>query len=1080
MAIQLQTLSGSGRAAQDGMEWIINFAKQTPLRLEQVTDAFVKLTAVGLRPMDGQLRALSDAVAAFGGTDQQFWRATIAIQQMAAKGVISMEEIRQQLAEAIPTAALVMARELGMSMKEMTELISRGGLESNRGLTALFRGLEKSFGGASLKMMQTYSGALSNLQVELTQLMRAIGETGVLDTFTSWVRETTGLVRDLTRIVTDWRTTVADVIDSMATWTRDNEDLAFTLFAAAGAFLAVKAATLGATVAMGALSAATALLYTVLAGPAGLAAIAVGMFVAWKTNLLGMQDTLREFGQVSKITFLAIGDTITTTFATAWQGAKDILTGKASLADVGRDLSLRLGLVWEDAVREAGAHVQAMRDTPAGQLVESGLERVQKFAAEIKTMFGPGGLIGRALAGEIGFDQLLAAMRKLFDATRREIENTGKALRQSGTLDVLDRVQGMWTANTNGVGNAGNGNAATAGADSFWKMFFDKGESILGRLTDRFLGASGAVGGLGGAGLEGAAFAEAKKMNQGAVAAATIAAEFVTTSAVYKRFVEKLDQVVALLQTALEPLEPVLTLIADVLRSVAGFIVPIARALIQAQIALSGITQALRFVSKIMQELLRIFGIQITGADWETVQQLAETGSVELRLDASQAMQELKRAQDAILGAGDAVTREAARQRFLSAREAAVLAEGRARGTQPTAPDPGVEIVGGLLGGLIDALRLLADALEALVGGVGDAAQRLWDGLVALPGVLRDMVTGTVGQVRDLLTDLPGLVGAAVADAVGLLGAMLTNFPAHVANAMAGVWGDLAGVVVDFWGALREGITGFWGDFIDGLTGAVGQLWQTLKDAFRAAITDALSFSVPFIGGGRGPVEKALGIDFPWLRFAGGGVVPGVYTGRDDTVPALLTPGERVLTRQQSQTLGLGLPNPIDIIRDVGDAVGGAVGDLGRRVAGEARDILDRLGINGVWDWLLARVWGWLRDLMQPTGFYGARTAMGLATGANLVAGGGYTLHAGEAVLPARYNPSAPAFDPRAFWAPALEAFSAMTGGGGAGAGQPIIVVVDSAGNASRADTSSDARERILPALRFLERNGYIQPTTAS
>jgi len=44
-------------------------------------------------------------------------------------------------------------------------------------------------------------------------------------------------------------------------------------------------------------------------------------------------------------------------------------------------------------------------------------------------------------------------------------------------------------------------------------------------------------------------------------------------------------------------------------------------------------------------------------------------------------------------------------------------------------------------------------------------------------------------------------------------------------------------------------------------------------------------------------------MNIPWIHFATGGIVPGTDYG-DDSIPALLRPGERVLTRQQQQSGG--------------------------------------------------------------------------------------------------------------------------------------------------------------------------------
>jgi tape measure domain-containing protein len=136
---------------------------KTPFSLKVIGDSFVRLKASGLDPLDGSLKALLDGVAAFGGGTDELQRAGIAIQQIAGKGVVSMEELRQQLGEAIPFAMRIMAQQMQISVGELISQIERGEVEANRGLTALFEGLEKTFGGVSDAMVNTMSGAFARL-----------------------------------------------------------------------------------------------------------------------------------------------------------------------------------------------------------------------------------------------------------------------------------------------------------------------------------------------------------------------------------------------------------------------------------------------------------------------------------------------------------------------------------------------------------------------------------------------------------------------------------------------------------------------------------------------------------------------------------------------------------------------------------------------------------------------------------------------------------------------------------------------------------------------------------------------------
>jgi tape measure domain-containing protein len=91
-------------------------------------------------------------------------RAAIAIQQMSGKGVISMEELRQQLGEAVPTAMQSMADAAGVTMAKLVKEISTGTVSAKK-LRLLFIGLDAQNRGAAKSLSQAYTGALAQMQI---------------------------------------------------------------------------------------------------------------------------------------------------------------------------------------------------------------------------------------------------------------------------------------------------------------------------------------------------------------------------------------------------------------------------------------------------------------------------------------------------------------------------------------------------------------------------------------------------------------------------------------------------------------------------------------------------------------------------------------------------------------------------------------------------------------------------------------------------------------------------------------------------------------------------------------------------
>jgi tape measure domain-containing protein len=175
--------------AAANVKFVFNMAKNAPFEVTALTDAFVKFKSAGLDPTNGSLQALVDSVARYGGSSEQLKRASVAIQQMAGKGVISMEELRQQLGEAVPNAMQLMADGMGVSMAELVKRISKGEVEARSALTQMTLMMEAVNGGAAQRMMDTWVGQIAQLKTNMTLLFSEIGNAGGEDGFFGEVKK---------------------------------------------------------------------------------------------------------------------------------------------------------------------------------------------------------------------------------------------------------------------------------------------------------------------------------------------------------------------------------------------------------------------------------------------------------------------------------------------------------------------------------------------------------------------------------------------------------------------------------------------------------------------------------------------------------------------------------------------------------------------------------------------------------------------------------------------------------------------------------------------------------------------------
>ncbi|EAU2113332.1 tape measure protein [Salmonella enterica] len=275
-----------GQAAADDMQYIVNMAQNAPFAMQALTDSFVKFRSAGLDPTDGSMKALVDSVARFGGDSELLKRASIAIQQMSGKGVISMEELRQQLGEAIPTAMNAMAKAAGLTMGELTKAVASGTVEAKNALALMFKELKMQNDGAASEMMNTFTGTLAQMQTAFTLFADKVGQVGYLSSLKEGMKELTSLMNSaegtsFAHSLGSGLTTAVNGLRDLAKWLIKNQELVITfgkIVAAMVAFKLLRAGISGVIGTASQMTSAFANMSTTIQGTFNLAATAVKRF----------------------------------------------------------------------------------------------------------------------------------------------------------------------------------------------------------------------------------------------------------------------------------------------------------------------------------------------------------------------------------------------------------------------------------------------------------------------------------------------------------------------------------------------------------------------------------------------------------------------------------------------------------------------------------------------------------------------------------------------------------------------------------------------------------------------------------
>jgi phage-related protein len=232
----------------------------------------------------------------------------------------------------------------------------------------------------------------------------------------------------------------------------------------------------------------------------------------------------------------------------------------------------------------------------------------------------------------------------------------------------------------------------------------------------------------------------------------------------------------------------------------------------------------------------------------------------------------------------------------------------------------------------------LADAVTKVVKWIVDGFQWLYDKLVG-HSIIPDMVKGIISWFTSLWTKTKEIfnqlkqgvidrwnalwkgasdrwtsfwngfrtaIGNAKTSVLNWVSGLKTSFT----NTWSSMWTSAVSKVTSIFTTIRSKISDFKTSMLNSvkaLRDGIGSLWSGIQSKFAGPVKWVVSHV--YNGGLRkmwnaiaGKINSKISLPAISLGFNKGGVVPG--TGNTDTVPAMLTPGERILSNEQVTALG--------------------------------------------------------------------------------------------------------------------------------------------------------------------------------
>lgn len=152
--------------------------------------AATKGTALEGQATDQIFSAVVGAMGKLGKSSEETARALAAVSQMASKGVVSAEEMRGQLGEALPGAMQALSNATGIAVADLNKMMESGHLLASDVLPALAKGLNDAFGTDAVARVDSLGAAMERLQNAAVGAATDIGQAGV-SAFASWLADKT-------------------------------------------------------------------------------------------------------------------------------------------------------------------------------------------------------------------------------------------------------------------------------------------------------------------------------------------------------------------------------------------------------------------------------------------------------------------------------------------------------------------------------------------------------------------------------------------------------------------------------------------------------------------------------------------------------------------------------------------------------------------------------------------------------------------------------------------------------------------------------------------------------------------------
>ena len=157
----LKSVMGSAQGAQAAFDSILKFAKDTPYEVKGLTQTFIMLQNMGIKPTQKVMQSLTDQASLLGGSQEVLTSIALQLGQAHSKGKLQMEDMVVLMQRGVHVMKLL-GEVTGKNAAELSDMSAKGTITVDM-IDKLIVKMGEAAAGSNANAMETLNGKISSL-----------------------------------------------------------------------------------------------------------------------------------------------------------------------------------------------------------------------------------------------------------------------------------------------------------------------------------------------------------------------------------------------------------------------------------------------------------------------------------------------------------------------------------------------------------------------------------------------------------------------------------------------------------------------------------------------------------------------------------------------------------------------------------------------------------------------------------------------------------------------------------------------------------------------------------------------------